>query len=421
MGQVSGKVAVVTGGASGIGEACAETLAREGASVLITDIDDALGKGVVERITKAGGKAHYQRHDVRDETAWPGIIADAEKRFGRLDIMVANAGIGVMAPIETMTLADWQRQQAINLDGVFLSIKHSIPAMRRAGGGSIVLMSSIAGLRGAPGLAAYSATKGGVRLLAKSVALEHAADNIRCNSVHPGIIATPIWGKIPTGAEGNRRNAPIDPKERAAIAVPLTRVGEAQDIANGVLFLCTEAANYMTGQELVIDGGMTAGGRAPPRPQQWRFEQRGRQRLDRGGGGKCRRLGRGRRLCRPWPGSFQRSGPQGARLAADRQPVPDGPCPGDAGRRGLVGEARWQAGRCRASPVPVGQHSISRRALQPRLWRPAMVRRRCTDRRPGADCRLGELGARGIGQIRSATRLIFLTVVSAMLFLPTGR
>ena len=113
MGQVSGKVAVVTGGASGIGEACAETLAREGASVLITDIDDTLGKGVVERIAKAGGKAHYQRHDVRDEAAWPGIIADAEKRFGRLDIMVANAGIGVMAPIETMTLADWQRQQAI--------------------------------------------------------------------------------------------------------------------------------------------------------------------------------------------------------------------------------------------------------------------------------------------------------------------
>jgi len=123
-----------------------------------------------------------------------------------------------------------------------------------------VLMSSIAGLRGAPGLAAYSATKGGVRLLAKSVALEHAADNIRCNSVHPGSIATPIWGKIPTGAEGNRRNAPIDPSERAAAVVPLTRVGEAQDIANGVLFLCTEAASYVTDQELVIDGGMKVGG-----------------------------------------------------------------------------------------------------------------------------------------------------------------
>jgi NAD(P)-dependent dehydrogenase (short-subunit alcohol dehydrogenase family) len=265
MAQLVGKAAIVTGGASGIGEACSETLAREGAAVLVTDIDDALGKAVVARIEQAGGKAHYVYHDVRDEVSWPAVIAEAEKSFGRLDIMVANAGIGIMAPIATMTLADWQRQQAINLDGVFLSIKYAIPAMQRAGGGSIVLMSSVAGLRGAPGLAAYSATKGGVRLLAKSVALEHAADNIRCNSVHPGIIATPIWNKIPTGAEGNRRNAPIDPRERAAAAVPLTRVGEAQDIANGVLFLCTDAASYVTGQELVIDGGLTAGGRAPRR------------------------------------------------------------------------------------------------------------------------------------------------------------
>ncbi|MBS0526280.1 MAG: glucose 1-dehydrogenase [Proteobacteria bacterium] len=260
-GLLAGKGAIVTGGASGIGEACSETLAREGASVLITDIDDLRGREIVVRITKAGGKALYLRHDVRDEAAWPGVIAEAEKRFGRLDIMVANAGIGIMAPIAEMTLADWQRQQAINLDGVFLSIKHAIPALKKQGGGSIVLMSSIAGLRGSPGLAAYSATKGGVRLLAKSVALEHAEDNIRCNSVHPGIIATPIWEKIPTGAAGNRSNAPIDPRERAAAVVPLTRVGEAQDIANGVLFLCSDAANYMTGQELVIDGGMTAGGR----------------------------------------------------------------------------------------------------------------------------------------------------------------
>jgi NAD(P)-dependent dehydrogenase (short-subunit alcohol dehydrogenase family) len=263
--ELAGKGAIVTGGASGIGEACAETLARAGASVLITDVDDLRGKEVAARIAKAGGTAHYINHDVRDEAAWPGIVAEAEKRFGRLDIMVANAGIGIMSPIATMTLADWQKQQAINLDGVFLSIRHSIPAMKKVGGGSIVLMSSIAGLRGAPGLAAYSATKGGVRLLAKSVALEHAADNIRCNSVHPGIIATPIWDKIPTGAEGNQRNAPIDPAERAAISVPLTRVGTAQDVANGVLFLCTESASYMTGQEIVIDGGMTAGGRVPKR------------------------------------------------------------------------------------------------------------------------------------------------------------
>ena len=166
MALLAGKAAVVTGGASGIGEACSETLAREGAAVLITDIDDLRGKDVVARITKAGGKAHYLNHDVRDEAAWPGVIAGAEKRFGRLDIMVANAGIGIIAPIATMTLADWQRQQAINLDGVFLSIKHAIPALKKAGGGSIVLMSSVAGLRGSAGLAAYSATKGGVRLLA---------------------------------------------------------------------------------------------------------------------------------------------------------------------------------------------------------------------------------------------------------------
>jgi NAD(P)-dependent dehydrogenase (short-subunit alcohol dehydrogenase family) len=260
-GQVAGKVAIVTGGASGIGEACAETLAREGAAVVVTDVDDLLGQGVVQKIAKAGGKVAYLNHDVRNEAGWPVVIAEAEKRFGRLDIMVANAGIGLMSPIETMSLADWQRQQAINLDGVFLSIKHAIPALRRAKGGSLVLMSSVAGLRGAPGLAAYSATKGGVRLLAKSVALEHAHENIRCNSVHPGIIATPIWNKIPTGAEGNRRNAPIDPRERASAVVPLPRVGEAQDIANGVLYLCSDSASYVTGLELVIDGGMMAGGR----------------------------------------------------------------------------------------------------------------------------------------------------------------
>ena len=262
-GQVAGKVAVVTGGASGIGEACSETFAREGAAVVITDVDDVLGQGVAQKIAKTGARVAYLHHDVRDEAGWPSVIAEAEKRFGRLDFMVANAGIGIMAPIATMTLADWQRQQAINLDGVFLSIKHAIPALKKAGGGSIVLMSSVAGLRGSAGLAAYSATKGGVRLLAKSVALEHAADNIRCNSVHPGIIATPIWEKLPIGATGSGRNAPIDPRERAAAVVPLTRVGEAQDVANIVLFLCTDAANYMTGQELVIDGGLTAGARPP--------------------------------------------------------------------------------------------------------------------------------------------------------------
>jgi len=264
MGQLDGKVAIVTGGASGIGEACSETLAREGAAVLITDVDDTLGRQVAQRIAGNGNKAHFVHHDVREERAWPQVVGEAEKRFGRLDIMVANAGIGIAGPLVEMSLSDWQRQQAINLDGVFLSIKHAVPAMRRAGGGSIVLMSSVAGLRGSPGLAGYSATKGGVRLLAKSAAVELAADKIRVNSVHPGVIATPIWGKLPSGSLNARRNAAIDPRELAATVVPLVRAGEAQDIANGVLFLCSDASNYITGQELVIDGGMTAGRRPMP-------------------------------------------------------------------------------------------------------------------------------------------------------------
>jgi NAD(P)-dependent dehydrogenase (short-subunit alcohol dehydrogenase family) len=263
MGQVDGKVAIVTGGASGIGAACAETLAREGAKVAVTDIDSIRGLELVAKIAAAGGQAVYLTQDVTDEARWPEVVAEIEDRYGRLDVLVANAGIGIMVPsIIDMSLADWRRQTAVNLDGVFLSVKYCIPALRRAGGGSIIMMSSVAGLRGSPILAGYSATKGGVRLFAKAIAMECAGvgDGIRVNSVHPGIIATPIWDKLPVGAEGKGRNEPIDPRERAGKVVPLSRAGEAQDIANGVLFLCTDAANYMTGQELVIDGGMTAGG-----------------------------------------------------------------------------------------------------------------------------------------------------------------
>lgn len=256
MGQVDGKVALVTGGASGIGEASALTLAREGARVVITDIDDARGKALAAKI---GGGTIYLNQDVVSEPRWIEVVAEIEKQCGKLDVLVSNAGIGIATPLLDMTLEDWQRQQAINLDGVFLSIKHSVPAMRRVGGGSVILMSSLAGLRGAPGLAAYAATKGGVRLLAKSAALELAGEKIRVNSMHPGIIATPIWGKIPTGARGMGHNTPVDPHERARLAVPLGFAGEAQDIANGVLWLASDASRYVTGMEMVIDGGMWAG------------------------------------------------------------------------------------------------------------------------------------------------------------------
>jgi NAD(P)-dependent dehydrogenase (short-subunit alcohol dehydrogenase family) len=261
-GQVQGKVALVTGGASGIGAAVADLLAREGASVAITDIDELRGPELVAGIRKAGHEAIFLYQDVTSEDRWVEVAADIEKRFGRLDILVSNAGIGIAVPsIVDMSLEDWRRQTAINLDGVFLSVKHCLPAMRRSGGGSIILMSSLAGLRGAQTLAGYSATKGGVRLFAKSIAMECASigDGIRVNSVHPGIIDTPIWGKIPTGAQSSGTNAPIDPEERAKLATPLGRAGQASEIASGVLYLASDASRYVTGTELVIDGGMNAG------------------------------------------------------------------------------------------------------------------------------------------------------------------
>ena len=261
-GQVQGKVALVTGGASGIGAAVAALLAREGAAVVVTDVDELKGPEVVAAISKGGGAAIFLAQDVTSAARWSEVVAEVATRYGRLDILVSNAGIGIAVPtIVEMSLADWRRQTAINLDGVFLSVKHSLPLMRKTGGGSIIMMSSLAGLRGAPGLAGYCATKGGVRLFAKAIAMECAsfADGIRVNSVHPGIIDTPIWGKIPTEASGATANAPIDPDERARTATPLGRAGQAAEIAAGVLYLASDASRYVTGTDLVIDGGMNAG------------------------------------------------------------------------------------------------------------------------------------------------------------------
>ena len=259
MAQLQGKVALVTGAAAGIGAACAATLAREGARVLLTDLDDARGEAMAGRIREAGGEAHYLHQDVTDEARWAAVVREAETRFGRLDVMVANAGIAILKPILDMSLEEWRRQMAVNVDGVFLSVKHSVPAMRRAGGGSIILLSSVAGIRGSAGLAGYSATKGAVRLFAKSVALEYARENIRCNSVHPGIIDTEIWDKMPAGASDVRRNAPIDARAIAEGSVPTGKLGTAQDIADGVLYLASDASRYVTGSELVIDSGIMAG------------------------------------------------------------------------------------------------------------------------------------------------------------------
>jgi NAD(P)-dependent dehydrogenase (short-subunit alcohol dehydrogenase family) len=265
MGRVSGKVALVTGGASGIGRGCAEALAAEGASVVVTDIQHDQGQETVAAIEAAGGTAIYLPHDAANEDAWVAVVAEIKARLGRLDILVNNAGIAVVGPITEFTLAGWRRQQAINVEGVFLGIKHSLPLMREGGGGSIINMSSLAGLKGAANMSSYCASKGAVRLLTKSVALECAAakDGVRCNSVHPGIIETNIWDAISSGLSGGVSPAMpaganrIDLDALAAVGVPLGYKGLPSDIAMGVVYLASDEARYVTGTELVIDGGMS--------------------------------------------------------------------------------------------------------------------------------------------------------------------
>lgn len=261
-GLVEGKVALVTGAAMGIGAATALALAKDGAAVLLTDVDRAACEAMAAQIRAAGGQAAFLYQDVADEAAWPEVVAEAEARFGKLDVAVANAGIAIMCNLFEMSLADWRRQTAVNLDGVFLTAKHCVPAMARAGGGSLVMISSVAGLQGSPNLAGYSATKGAVRLFSKSVALAcaQARNGVRCNSVHPGIIDTAIWTKMPSEGDSRRlTNAPIDARALGQMVVPIGHHGTAADIADGIVFLASDRAAHMTGAELVIDGGMTAG------------------------------------------------------------------------------------------------------------------------------------------------------------------
>jgi 3(or 17)beta-hydroxysteroid dehydrogenase len=258
MGRVDGKVCIVTGGAVGLGEACARLLAREGARVLITDVDDSAGEKAADAIRRAGGDAAFHRHDVSREEEWQQVIDGCVGTYGRLDVLVNNAGVGRGGPPEDETLESWRALMSVNLDGVFLGTKHALRAMKRQrpGGGSIVNLSSIEGIVGDPNLGAYNASKGGVRLYTKSVAL-YAAKNrlgIRVNSVHPGYIWTPM-------VENYLRNQGADIAEgrRALDAMhPIGHVGEPDDIAYGVLYLAADESKFVTGAELVIDGGYTA-------------------------------------------------------------------------------------------------------------------------------------------------------------------
>ena len=254
MGRIDGKIAIITGGGSGIGRETALLFAREGARVMVTDLDEAAGRNTAAEIAAAGGSAAFLRQDVTKEAEWQTVIDDVVRRWGAPSVLVNNAGVGTPGSVEDTTLESWRALMAVNLDAVFLGVKHAIRAMKPAGG-SIVNLSSIEGLVGDPMLAAYNASKGGVRLLTKSAALYCAAAGyrIRVNSVHPGFIWTPMVSNF-------LKTQPDPEALRTAIAAkhPLGHMGEPIDIAYGVLYLASDESKFMTGSELVIDGGYTA-------------------------------------------------------------------------------------------------------------------------------------------------------------------
>jgi 3(or 17)beta-hydroxysteroid dehydrogenase len=256
MGRVEGKTAIVTGAARGLGQAIALLLAKEGAKVAVTDILEDGGKKTAEEIRRGGGEAIFIKHDVTSEDSWSGVVKQVLSEFGKLDILVNNAGVQVIKEIAETSLEEWRWLMSVNLDGVFLGTKHAIRAMRESGGGSIVNISSVAGIIGtADNTAAYSASKGGVRLFTKAAALECSKMghnySIRVNSVHPGIIKTDMVASMMA------QDAEL--KKRMESNHPIGFLGEPIDIAYVVLYLASDESRLVTGAELIVDGGWTAG------------------------------------------------------------------------------------------------------------------------------------------------------------------
>ena len=249
MPRLEGKVALISGGARGQGACEGRLFAQEGAKVVLTDILDEEGEAVAAEIRQQGGDAIYVRLDVTQEQQWQDVIQATVDRYGKLDILVNNAGIFPMVRVEDTSVELWEQVMDINVTGVFLGTKHAIPAMRAAGGGSIINISSVAGLVGGSRAAAYSASKGAVRILTKGTAVQYAADGIRANSVHPGIIVTQMTEELLSDE---------DQRAQRLTSTPIGRFGTAEDVAYGVLFLASDESSYVTGSELVIDGGSTA-------------------------------------------------------------------------------------------------------------------------------------------------------------------
>jgi NAD(P)-dependent dehydrogenase (short-subunit alcohol dehydrogenase family) len=251
MDRVKGKVAIVTGGGQGIGKATCLLLAKEGASVAVTDINDDAGRKVVEEIKSGGGVADYWHINVTNEKEVEKGFADIHRKYGKINILVNNAGIpGYHKPTHEITTEEWDRVIDTDLKGVYFCIKYAAPYMKKAGGGSIVNLSSMLGLIGGND-PVYHAAKGGVRLLTKSDATNYAKDNIRANSVHPGFILTPLLENLLSRNAGGKEEFDKGPGS----AIPLGRLGTPEDVANGILFLASDESSYITGLELVIDGG----------------------------------------------------------------------------------------------------------------------------------------------------------------------
>jgi 3(or 17)beta-hydroxysteroid dehydrogenase len=255
-GRVQGKVALITGGASGIGKACALHLAREGATVMITDRNAELGAAVA---TQLGAPHGFREHDVTDEPGWKRIVDEVVATYGRLDILLNSAGIGTMGDVERETVENFRRTYAVNVEGTFMGCRAAIGAMKKSGGGSIINISSVAGLIGVPDLAAYCASKGAVRLLSKSVALHcaRAGYNIRCNSVHPSFIDTPMVDAMAT-TMGQMMGDQAKARTQLERAVPLKRLGHVDDVSNLIVFLASDESSFITGAEHAVDGGLTA-------------------------------------------------------------------------------------------------------------------------------------------------------------------
>jgi NAD(P)-dependent dehydrogenase (short-subunit alcohol dehydrogenase family) len=254
-GRVAGKVALVTGAASGLGAESARRLAREGAAVMLTDLSEDAGESVARGIEDQGGRAAFLTHDVTSEEGWAGVVAATIERFGRLDVLVNNAGVsGGFTDLMTHSLEDWRRILSINLDGVFLGLRHAGPAIAAGGaGGSVINLSSILGKVAMPGAAAYCASKGGVLMLTKAAALEWAPVGIRVNSIHPGFIDTPMVSNVIQAAESGN-----ELRELIISRHPLGRLGASREIADAVVFLASDDSSFMTGAEMVVDGGYTA-------------------------------------------------------------------------------------------------------------------------------------------------------------------